>query len=65
MSTHRGGNWLTVTEICRDLGISRSTFDDWRAKRCAPKCIRLPNGALRIRRADYQAWLDKLEEAAA
>lgn len=55
---------MTVAEFCDEMNISRSTFDDWRAKRRAPKCIRLPNGSLRIKRNDFEDWLDTLEEAA-
>ncbi|MGW4421920.1 helix-turn-helix transcriptional regulator [Streptosporangium sp. NPDC004631] len=54
---------LTITDICEDLDISRSTFYDWRQKGRAPKCMRLPNGDLRIRRADYDRWLAGLEDA--
>jgi len=56
---------LTLAELCEDLGISRSTFYDWRAKRKAPRCLKLPNGDLRIRRSDYEHWLASLEEEAA
>ncbi|GAA2599099.1 helix-turn-helix domain-containing protein [Dactylosporangium fulvum] len=59
------GRHLTIPEVCDDLGISRSTFYDWRAKRKAPPCFKLPNGDLRIRRADYESWLVRLEEKAA
>ena len=59
------GRHLTVEEVCEDLDIARSTFYDWRAKRKAPPCVNLPNGGLRIRREDYERWLEKLEEAAA
>ncbi len=38
--------------------LSRSTFDDWRARGVAPKVIKLPNGQLRIDRADLNAWID-------
>jgi len=55
---------LTIAEICADLGISRRTFYEWRAKNRAPKCIALPNGSLRIRRSEYQRWLSAHEEAA-
>lgn len=55
---------LTVNEICADLGISRRTFAEWRAKRRAPRCIKLPNGSLRIRRAEYLRWLESREDAA-
>jgi predicted DNA-binding transcriptional regulator AlpA len=46
------------------LGISRSTFYEWRTKGVAPKCIKLPNGEIRIRRDELERWLDSLEEAA-
>jgi len=49
---------------CADLGISRRTFYEWRAKGRAPRCITLPNGSLRIRRSEYQRWLASREEAA-
>jgi predicted DNA-binding transcriptional regulator AlpA len=60
----RPGDKLTIAEVCADLDISRRTFYEWRAKGRAPKCIRLPNGALRIRRSEYQRWLDAREEVA-
>jgi excisionase family DNA binding protein len=44
----RAGEKLTIAQICADLAISRRTFYEWRAKGRAPKCIRLPNGALRL-----------------
>jgi excisionase family DNA binding protein len=55
---------LTVQDICSELGISRSTFYEWRAKGRGPRCIRLPNGELRIRREALERWLDSLESAA-
>jgi predicted DNA-binding transcriptional regulator AlpA len=56
---------LTVDDICEDLGgISRRTFYEWRAKGTAPKCIKLPNGELRVHRADYKQWLEDREKAA-
>ncbi|GAA3063562.1 helix-turn-helix domain-containing protein [Streptomyces sp. FXJ1.172] len=55
---------LTLAEICKDLKISRSTFYDWRAKGRAPRCIKLPNGDIRVRRSDYEHWLDDREDAA-
>lgn len=63
--TRRSGTWMTVPEFCSELGISRSTFDDWRAKGRSPKCIRLPNGSLRIKRTDFENWLNDLEADAA
>ncbi len=51
---------LTLVEVLEDLEVSRSTFYDWRAKRKAPPCLKLPNGDLRIRRIDYERWLESL-----
>ncbi len=65
MSTTRPAERLTLAEVCAELRISRSTFYDWRAKGRAPRCIKLPNGEIRIRRADFENWLDSLEEVAA
>lgn len=53
---------LTVAELCTELRIARSTFYDWRAKKTAPPCIKLPNGELRVRRSDLDAWLDSRQE---
>ena len=55
---------LTIAEVCAELKISRSTFYDWRAKRRCPRCITLPNGSLRVRRADLDRWLSAHEDAA-
>jgi predicted DNA-binding transcriptional regulator AlpA len=54
---------LTVLDFCAELGVARSTFYDWRAKGAAPRCIKLPNGELRIRRVDADNWLNGLEDA--
>lgn len=56
------GRHLTVSDVCDELGISKSTFYDWRAAHKAPCCIRLPNGSLRVRRADFDRWLRECEE---
>ncbi|GAA2841716.1 helix-turn-helix transcriptional regulator [Kribbella solani] len=55
---------LTVAEVCADLGVSRSTFYEWRVKRIGPRCIKLPNGEIRVRRIELERWLDSREEAA-
>jgi excisionase family DNA binding protein len=55
---------LTIADVCADLGVSRSTFYEWRAKGRSPRCIKLPNGDIRINRAEYERWLATLEEAA-
>jgi predicted DNA-binding transcriptional regulator AlpA len=58
-------NYLSVAEFLKEYDIARSTWDDWRAKGTAPRCIRLPNGQLRIRRVDLERWEESLEEATA
>ena len=64
-STKAPTAYLTVAEFCTEMDIARSTFYDWRAKRSAPKCIKLPNGELRIRRTEFERWLDEHEERVA
>ena len=54
---------MSITDLCTELDIARSTFYDWRAKGRAPKCIKLPNGELRIRRSEFDRWLASHEEA--
>lgn len=56
--------WLTIDEVCEELQISRDTFYDWRKKGRAPKCAKLPNGSLRIRRAVLDKFMAALEDAA-
>jgi excisionase family DNA binding protein len=53
---------LTIAEVCDELAVARSTFYDWRAKKTAPRCIKLPNGEIRVRRTDLDAWLTSREE---
>ncbi|MEU7743221.1 helix-turn-helix domain-containing protein [Nonomuraea sp. NPDC049158] len=64
MSASRSAKPLSVPDFCDELGISRSTFYDWRAKRRAPRCITLPNGSLRIRRDEFERWLTDREDPA-
>lgn len=69
MSTSRQANrdeLLTVRQVLAELGdVSRDTFYEWREKRTAPPCFRLPNGQLRVRRGDLLDWLENLREHAA
>lgn len=63
MSTTTTRKHLTIADLCEELGIARSTFYDWRAKGRAPRCIKLPNGDLRIRRTELDRWLAEHEDA--
>lgn len=61
----RNDQLLTVPEVLAALGgVSRRTFYRWRELGHAPRCIKLPNGELRIWRSDLVAWLESLREAA-
>ncbi|GLY63668.1 helix-turn-helix transcriptional regulator [Amycolatopsis taiwanensis] len=55
---------LTLKTLCEELQIAKSTFYDWCAKNRAPRCIKLPNGEIRIRRTDLDAWLESREVTA-
>jgi excisionase family DNA binding protein len=55
---------LTVDQLCEELQIARSTFYQWRQVGQAPRCVRLPNGAIRVRRDDLDAWLADLVDVA-
>lgn len=55
---------LTVAEVCAELQVSRSTFYEWKAKGRAPRCIKLPNGEIRVRRNDLESWFDACEDVA-
>jgi predicted DNA-binding transcriptional regulator AlpA len=58
---------LTLDRVLAELGedgkpLPKSTFHDWRAKGRAPRCLKLPNGTLRIRRSELERWLAAHEE---
>ncbi len=56
--------WLNLNEVLELLGVAKSTFMEWRARGEAPPAKKLPNGRLRFRRDDVEAWLDGLPDAA-
>ncbi|MFG2144256.1 helix-turn-helix transcriptional regulator [Streptomyces sp. NPDC048696] len=53
---------LKLADVLHELDMSRAAFYRMRARGKSPKCIKLPNGQLRFRRADFDKWLDNLEE---
>ncbi|WP_224389268.1 AlpA family transcriptional regulator [Pseudonocardia sp. ICBG1293] len=59
-----GTEQLTVEQLCAELQVARSTFYQWRQLGRGPRCVRLPNGAIRVCRADLDAWLAALADAA-
>jgi hypothetical protein len=54
--------FLTLAEFLEELDVPKSTFFRWKALGAAPRTYKLPNGQLRIRRTDYDAWLSIREE---
>jgi predicted DNA-binding transcriptional regulator AlpA len=55
---------LTIPQVCAELSVSRSTFYFWRQTGKAPRCIKLPNGEVRVRRSDLDLWLESRQESA-
>ena len=58
-------NLMTLQDVYDELGIAKSTWNDWKNKGRTPKCFKLPNNQVRIRRADFEKWLGQLEEESA
>ncbi|MEV8104741.1 helix-turn-helix domain-containing protein [Streptomyces sp. NPDC088135] len=52
---------LTMVEALDELRMSRAAFYRLRARGNAPRCLKLPNGQIRIRRADLDAWFEGCE----
>ncbi|MEW2083924.1 MULTISPECIES: helix-turn-helix domain-containing protein [unclassified Streptomyces] len=52
---------LTLVEALAEIRLSRAAFYRMRARGKAPKCMKLPNGQIRIRRSDLDAWFTDCE----
>lgn len=52
---------LKLGEALAEIGVSRAAFYRMRARGQAPRHLKLPNGQIRIRRADLDAWFDSCE----
>jgi predicted DNA-binding transcriptional regulator AlpA len=59
----RPAEYLKLPEVLAEIGVTRSTFYEWRAKKTAPRCHKLPNGELRVSREDLDDWWAAQEEA--
>ena len=55
-----GRDSIWAARMLLPVGVAKgiATFYDWRAKGRAPRCIKLPNGEIRIRRQELDRWLD-------
>ncbi|MFI9729182.1 helix-turn-helix transcriptional regulator [Streptomyces sp. NPDC052092] len=47
---------LKLPEVLEEIEMSRAAFYRMRARGKAPKLIKLPNGQIRCRRSDLDAW---------
>jgi predicted DNA-binding transcriptional regulator AlpA len=56
------GELLTIEEVIAELRVPRSSFYRWRQKGTGPRVMKLPNGAVRIRRTALAEWLRGLED---
>ncbi|WP_431781568.1 helix-turn-helix transcriptional regulator [Streptomyces chumphonensis] len=56
---------LKLPEVLEEIGMSRAAFYRMRARGKAPRLIKLPNGQLRVRRSDLDAWWEHCEERSA
>ena len=56
---------LKLTEVLEEIDMSRAAFYRMRARGKAPRLIKLPNGQLRVRRTDLDAWWAECEQSAA
>ncbi|MFJ4409222.1 helix-turn-helix transcriptional regulator [Streptomyces sp. NPDC088910] len=53
---------LKLPEVLEEIQMSRAAFYRMRARGKAPRLIKLPNGQIRVRRSDLDAWLTECEQ---
>ena len=53
---------LTIDEVIATLRVSRTAFYRWRRRGTGPATVRLPGGAVRVRRSALQQWLRGLQD---
>ncbi|NUK32504.1 helix-turn-helix domain-containing protein [Streptomyces lunaelactis] len=56
---------LKLPEVLEEIDMSRAAFYRMRARGKAPRLQKLPNGQLRVSRADLDAWWERCEQRAA
>ncbi|WP_409059140.1 helix-turn-helix transcriptional regulator [Streptomyces sp. SYP-A7185] len=56
---------LKLPEVLEEIDMSRAAFYRMRARGHAPKLSKLPNGQIRVSRADLDAWWESCADRAA
>ena len=46
-------SWLSFKDVLEELGVARSTMNDWRARGQGPRFVKLPGGQLRLSRVEF------------
>ena len=65
-STHTSrSELLALAEVLAELDVPKSTSFRWKALGPAPRTIKYPNGSLRVRRSELEAWIAAHEQNAA
>lgn len=55
---------LKLPQVLKEIGVSRAAFYRMRARGQAPRIRKIPNGQVRVSRADLDAWWERCEEHA-
>ena len=53
---------LTLDQVAAELKVSRKSLYRWRLLGTGPPAVRLPGGAVRIRRSALTEWLRTLQD---
>ncbi|MCZ4508323.1 helix-turn-helix domain-containing protein [Streptomyces sp. ActVer] len=56
---------LKLSEVLAEIRMSRAAFYRMRARGQAPRLQKLPNGEIRVNRADLDAWWESCGQRAA
>ena len=62
-NTMTNQRFMTLPQVCAEIGVSRSTMDKWRLDGRAPAFRKLPNGSLRVSVDLFESWLEQLPAA--
>ncbi|MCW8099794.1 helix-turn-helix transcriptional regulator [Streptomyces tauricus] len=60
-----GPQKLKLREVLAEIRMSRAAFYRMRARGQAPRLQKLPNGEIRVNRADLDAWWKSCDQRAA